>query len=267
MRFKKVFDLKFSNSNNRPLIVGRAILDLGHSMSELGQASNKWHRHKQWVSKEFLKDPEAYRSRLRNLLDRALKEKVEILLLPACVLVWEHPGHLRAHMKMAEKLPWVVCGCLQIQLVDGKKTFAESALVIRRGRKVVRLDNTMVKWLQAGKISVMVAISSTIKWICEGDIELVPGLPPMEQTGIMALDMGHHQYSTRYLRTLGRVYKYLKARNRKAIVLLAFWKFRPTGFKVKWMAPPNPRGVQFQRCVIPHGVDGGEDFLDILRLK
>ena len=249
------------------LIVGRVIMDLGHSMAEIFKAPDRWHRHKTWVSKEYLIDRAAYFKRIKKLCEKAENEGVEILILPACTLVWETRLHLKTFSQMFRNLPWVVCGKLQVNPdLDGVK-FSETASVFHHGREVVCFDNTQVKWLQAGKTSLMVAISSTIRKICDGEVEQVTNFRPLREASILASDLGHHSYTSRYLRTLGRVQKCLEEQRKGATVVLAFWKFRPTNFKVSWISPPKPSGSEFYRCVLPQGNEGGEDFLDIISLK
>ena len=258
---------KTSEKGRGRLIVGRTILDLGHRLSELAEVSDKWHQHKVWVTTEFLNDQQAYYKRLGRLIEKAIHEQVDVLIFPACAFVWDDHSQVHTFLRMIRKIPWVVFGCLHFQKKSKGFKFSETACVFHLGKEITYFKNTKVMALKTGETSLMVAISSTIGKICDGEVDEVQYYRPTKGDANIAISLGHHQYSNRFLKTLRRVWEHLTKQGSEAIVILSYWKVRPTNSTQRWSIPVEPEGSEFHRCIIPQGRDGGEDFLDILSLK
>jgi hypothetical protein len=250
----------------KDLVVGRVILDLGLSMSDLNRSPNKWRRHKIQVTK-LLKDGMEYRQRLSRIIRLAKREKIEILLLPACALATENLGDFRHYKKMLTDVPWVVAGRLSVTEEGGSGRFNETASVWHWGRRVAHFDSSEVIWLQMGRVSAMVAISSTIRMACDGEVRRSSVYPPRAHTGILALDMGHHQYSTRYLKALATVQRILGVETSRSHVILSFWKWMNSSSKTSWTVPQRHIGRGFKRLALPSGDGINSDFLDVIEIK
>ena len=258
--------LRSGNGKRKPLIIGRAILDLGVSNRELSVSINKWRRHKSLVSNEFLDNPKIYRQRLDNIIEKGVKENVDILLLPACTLIWKHGYHLEQYRQISRKVPWVIAGRLRLKVGGLTGRYVEDAVVLRRGRPILQWDPYTVKWLKIGRVDAMLAISSTIKKVYDDETLRGPKASSKSSKAVVAISLGHHQYSTRFgIRTLGKVLRVLKTHNPgRAVVVLSFWAFKRSASRISWTAP---NGLDFTRHRIPLGEDGRDDILDILKIK
>jgi hypothetical protein len=155
---------------------------------------------------------------------------------------------------------------LKISSSNGRTSYKETWEAWRKGKKVEGSHNESVTWLQAGKVSSMVAISSTIGIISAGEIDESVSLPPKKKSTLIAIDMGHHQYSGRYVKTLRRVFKSMKElAGQPDLVLLAFWKYRNSSTRIPWAMAEGGSKDKFFRHSIPHGMGEGVDYLDVFR--
>lgn len=250
------------------LTVARAILDLGVNMTDLKKEGDIWKGHKQLVFRHFSEQRQEYLERIRTIIEKAKSAKADILVLPACTFPYHSKADLRLFRQEARGIPWVVGGLLKIEKGRREPRFSETWESWHRGRKRVAYDNETVGWLKMGTVSAMVAISSTIGMISYGWYKRSRVEPPLESHDLLALDLGHHQYSGRYLKTLRRVSQTIKSITPgRGLVLLSYWKYKNSKSKNRWSNPEFQSGMRFARTRIEHGMGEGEDWLDIFVLE
>jgi hypothetical protein len=247
-------------------IVGRVIMDLRASMSELKNTGNMWKGHKTLVTGMLRRESSAYLQRIRAISEKARASGVDILIFPACAFPFESIRDLHRFRGATRSIPWVFGGLLKISSDNGRTSYKETWEAWRRGKKAEGSHNESVTWLQAGKVSSMVAISSTIGIISTGEIDESAALPPKKKSSLIAIDMGHHQYSGRYVKTLRRVFTSMRnLAGRPDLVLLAFWKYRNSSTINPWAMPESGGKEKFFRYSISHGMGEGVDYLDVFR--
>ena len=101
------------------------------------------------------------------------------------------------------------------------------------------------------------AISSTVAKV-RGTSETPP-----DATGIVVLDLGHHQYNGRYMMALRGVKEDLRKRLAlPSAVLLSFWRFREGGVASDWAAGSSR--LRFERIEVVN--DSGVDYVDIFSI-
>jgi hypothetical protein len=250
------------------LVVVRAILDLGVSMTSLKMVGDRWKGHKQLVHRNFSEQRQEYIERIRTIMVRAQRAKADILVLPACIFPYHSNADLRLFRQEAKRIPWVVGGLLKIEIVKGQPIYSETWEAWYRGRRRASHDNETVGWMKMGKVSAMVAISSTIGMISYGWYKKSRRDPPDEALDLLALDLGHHQYSGRYLKTLRRVFNSIKLMtHRRGLVILSFWKYKNSNSRVRWSNPDFYRGMRFTRHCVNQNIVQHGDWLDVFRLK
>lgn len=178
-----------SSASGVSVRVGRVFLDIGRTermfRAEAGDVARL-------VRARFDEDPHAYRDRIVGLIARAHAAGAEVVALPACALVVGK--ELVAESYAVRGVPLVIAGELQRE---------ESAVVMARRVVTERFGSREVRWLDAGRFTVLTAISSTIgKLIRDKRYEApVPSThaPPDTDKPILVVDVGHEQYGSRYL--------------------------------------------------------------------
>ncbi len=247
--------------------VGRTILDIGEPMSSLKSGSSMWHEHRRAISSYFVSNPSRYQARINNILETAKAGNVDVLLLPACTLLYRNPNELDLYRTAATSIRWLATGMLKIISSVKPKDFLETAEVWRAGQSVANIQFTdyHVELLQMDSISAYVAISSSIKDICSNENILKSKQhPPKEASSCFAFDLGHHQYNGRYKKTLNRVLRSINRRGEhKSAVILSYWKYLNGNANFRWSAPENAPWIRFQRIELPTPDHTLTDYLDV----
>lgn len=249
------------------LRVGRTILDIGEPMSSLKSGSNIWHEHRRAISSYFVSNPSRYQARIRNILETAKASNVDILLLPACTLLYRNMNDLGFYRTAATDIRWLATGMLNIIQGVKPKNYLETAEVWQAGQSVAKIEFTdaHVEWLQMDSISAYVAISSSIKYVCSNE-EVLPSKqhPPKQTTNSFGFDLGHHQYNGRYKKVLNSVLKSIDRRDgHKSAVILSYWKYLNGNANFRWSAPENAPWMRFQRIELPTPDHTLTDYLDV----
>jgi hypothetical protein len=247
--------------------VGRTILDIGEPMSSLKSGSNMWHEHRRAISSYLVSDPSRYQARIRNILETAKANKVNVLLLPACTLLYRNSSELDFYRTIAAEIQWLATGMLKIVQGVQPKDYLETAEVWQAGQPVanIKFKDPHVEWLQIDFVSAYIAISSSIKYICSNEkVLLSKQYPPKQATNSFAFDLGHHQYNGRYKKVLNSVLRSIDKRDKyKAAVILSYWKYLNGNANFRWLAPESAPWIRFQRIELPTPDHALTDYLDV----
>lgn len=257
-------DIKPSRSG-KALRIGRAIMELGCSMSEMKRRGNLWKAHKEVLASRFAESRGLYELRLLNIISEAEKNKLDILILPACTLVYSDRSDLSIYLKKAKNIRWLVTGLLRVTSSAKVKDFVETAEVWRDGRSVMNSKSDTVNFLQMDSIAAYVAISSTMLNVrSQTHIREIVECAPDNGSRIFAFDLGHHQYNGRYTMSLNSVLRAIKARTKQqSLVLLAFWKYFNGSIRFPWSFPNKSRWLAFERINLSVPERSESDYLDV----
>ena len=244
------------------LRIARAILNLGVEPAfVLGrEGRGKWDAHGEAVHRLVFDDPGAYAARLAGLASSAIAHDADLLLLPACTLWHTAKRPLASYFAAMPHGITVVSGT---NGTDGEKPSSEGVVLARDGELVDRhlgcvLHSGLLRW------SCMTAVSSTIALARDNVIQPSKRNPAPATARTMLLDMGHHQYTGRYMLTLGSVARAVaKRRLRPAIAVLSYWKYRWTEPQSWWVADAGV-GWTATRHWLPVPGRDCKDVLDVI---
>ena len=226
------------------------------------EGRGKWDAHGEAVHGLAFGDRRAYEHRLVGLADAAVEQGAEVLLLPACTF-W-HSAR-RPLVSYTRAMPGGITVVAGTNGTDGEVPSAEGVVVCREGEIIDRhtggvLHSELLGW------SCMTAVSSTIALARDGVVQQAERHPPPASAPTILLDMGHHQYTGRYMLTLGSVARAVaKRRRRPAVAVLSYWKYRWTEPHSWWVADA---GVGWTPKRHQHRVPGADwnDILDVIEL-
>ena len=229
------------------LTIGRAVLD-----NDLNRNKNNGLNRIPNVAEAYLKNPRAYRKRLKVLIMKAVAEGVDLLLLPASALVWQNASHLRSYRNAAQKIPWVVGGQLQIPIRRGKE-YPVKTVAWCQGKRLNYIEPGTIHWLLCGRSFAVVVTSNKAKWLTESSVAV--------------LEMKSHDFAPCRLKSLMDSVQCQKRHPQKIAAIQSHWKPRDAGLNAHQPVPKQNSKYDFQRWVLYHKSDGAEDFLDIFRFK
>jgi hypothetical protein len=210
--------------------VGRVFLNIGVRMTE-----GKDGDFEQLTRAQFTPDPGAYRDRLVRLIERAREAGADVVLLPAGAFILSKKAMPLSAYAVPD-VPMVVAG--------GSDDNGEFAVVMRHGVAGERFDAQRVHWLDAGRFTVLTAISSTIGKLIRDErrVEPVPSkhAPPDPNKPILLLDVGHNQYGARYhFNTLRCVARDAPPSGHPAALVLSSWMWSSKGIACSWCQPED----------------------------
>jgi hypothetical protein len=210
--------------------IARAWLDMGISQAEFYPCwkKDKGGAFKKIIEKQFQDNKKKYYRRLWSLSSQAVQKKADILVFPACALMFEK--RLNYRKALGDNVPRIVAsGKFQVR----KRTNTDTALILRDW-KAIDVPAHKILWtgLDGERFSIKAAISSTMRY---GEEEENDKMRPDEDAPVLLLDMGHQRYSGRYLRALRTVWKSQQARI--AVVILSSWHYRAARYKSPWTWP------------------------------
>jgi len=250
--------------------IARAWLDMGITKTKFDQRRDevrkslkaypedirkkeKGEAFKQEVESRFNK---GYCERLRLLSLKAKKAGADILLLPACAMMYK--GKFNPREILGDDVPGIVAsGRLHVGQKSGPLLSGEDSIILRDGQLVAAIDEAVV-WigLKGKPFSIMAAVSSTIKhvrtepwihrsprpgqWVLrpEDSEAKLPTMGPQKNDQVLILDMGHNRYSSRYLKILRTVGKKIQSKSRRAVVILSSWHYKNATYEPSWTWPP-----------------------------
>jgi len=215
--------------------IARAWLDMGTSWAEFYPRWKKDERgaFKKLIAKQFQVNKKNYYNRLRRLSSQAVQKKADILVLPACALMFEK--RLNYRKALGDNVPRIVAvGKFHVK----KRSNTDTALILRDW-KAIDVPAGKVLWtgLDGERFSIKVAISSTMRY---GKVEKNDKTKPDEDAPVLLLDMGHQRYSGRYLSALRTVWE--SQQSRIAVVILSSWHYRAAHYECPWTWPLAGKG-------------------------
>ncbi len=188
---------------------------------------------KKIIEEQFQADKKSFYQRLRSLSSQAVQEKADILVLPACALMFEK--RLNFRKALGDNVPRIVAlGKFHVR----KRSHTDTALILRDW-KTIDVPAHKILWtgLDGERFSIKAAISSTMRY---GKEEENDKMRPDEDAPVLLLDMGHQRYPGRYLRALRTVWK--SQQSRIAVVILSSWHYRAAHYESPWTWPLADEG-------------------------
>lgn len=214
--------------------VARVFLNLGVTMTDLKRAAPK--KHDAFAVRQaelFGANPAGYLDRVVSLLRRATASGADVVVLPARALIHGSEGVTLSSYGL-DAVPLLVAG----EAVNG----AWKAIVVRQGVVTERFDDQAVHWVDAGRFTILAAISSTVKGLHEGQEPVRSKVnPPAGGKPVLVIDLGHHGYNGRYFGQTLRCAAVAagKAASAPSAAVLASWIYATTRPKCPWAQPPE----------------------------
>lgn len=244
-----------------PLRIARTILNLGvHPAFVRARPGERgpWEAHEEALISAFNADPEAYLGRLVALAERAKALQAELVIFPACAFYHQPTFPLARYIEAMPAGLHVLSGTLG---QDGPHRRGEGITLLRDGQELLHHDGGVCWSSITPAWSLMSAESSTITEAREDRLTASPEHPPRAGVPVLLVDMGHHQYSGRYTRTLTSVTQHVARRfGVPALTALSYWKYRQTWPGSSWVFPVQS-AFQHTRHTLPWG-----DLMDLLDL-
>ncbi len=182
------------------------------------------------LSATYRKSRRRYRARVKALLSKAVSCGADVVVFPACALIYETPAELLEYTQGISGFTLLAAGALDLR----SKKWPEHIVAFEGARRLPTIDKGPYAFdLAFGRCAL--AISSSVgklaeeRWVVES-----PAKP------LLVLDMGHQQYTGRYLFTLSRVQKLAAPRSRKRFVVLAWWRWSGGSSTGRWAFPSRP---------------------------
>ena len=212
------------------MIITRAILNIEKTKNEI-YSGNPWVNHREEVENYFLRNKDEYYNRIFDLINIAKYHNADILLLPAIGLVYSNKKELLKYLNYVENDMLIVSGTLDISQKNGEKAIFYNKNNIK--------DHTMtmdsVYSILYRGIPIYGAISSTISNLYKNKPVEELEDDNIDKKKYIALDMGHHQYSGRYMLSIKAAHRFLKTKyGGKHIVILSFWRFNGGYINSNW---------------------------------
>jgi hypothetical protein len=224
-----------SHRRNR-VRIARAWLDMGKSQAEFlpHWKKDKGGAFKKIIERKFQDNKEKYYKRLWALSSQAVQAGADILVLPACALMFEK--RLNFRKALGDNVPRIVAfGKFHVR----KRTNTDTALILRDW-KAIDVPAHKILWtgLDGERFSIKAAISSTMRYGVEQENDK---MKPDKDAPVLLLDMGHQRYSGHYLSALRTVWK-SQRQSRRAVVILSSWHYRAAHYECPWTWPLAGKG-------------------------
>lgn len=234
--------------------VCRVIMDMSRTQTEVYAVGNPWAGHISAVQSRYQESPKAYYDDLLKIMHKAKEREADLLIFPACTFV------LTKGQSLEDALGSFNIKGLCGGVLEGDQEYAfvrdqhQEAFSFNASRSVVLNDQST---------NIFTAISSSVKQFKSKDQFDRVGHNALRGTQkSIVCDMGHHQYSGRYILTLRSVQKKLSLLGYpNPAVVLSFWKYRGSNSRSDWAVNANLK----ERLPIANSV-GGQDFLDLIDL-
>jgi hypothetical protein len=229
--------------------LARVLMDLQETKLKIDNG-DKWENHRISLRNTFNKNSAAYIGRIKDIVSICIDEKIEMLILPACTLFYTNIEDYEKYLKLFTNIPIVYTGVLQ----QSTKSYKETANMICNGKVISDFDIQNIHIDNYKNYYFISAISSTIKEINELSSEDT-SIP--KKNNVVIVDMGHHQYNGRYMRTLNSVTRHIKNEyNIVPFTALSFWKFKNAAINADWFV--SEKNIGFKRLI------RNNDFIDIM---
>jgi hypothetical protein len=256
--------------------IARAWLDIGITMKEFSQRRDKVRKSlkhypeeirkkekgeafKQVVESRFQVDKRGHYERLRLLSREAKRQGADILVLPACAMMYK--GKFNPCKILGDDMPDIVAsGRLRVGEHSGPLLAGEDSIILMDGQ-LFNIDEAVL-WIGPDEkpFSIIATVSSTIKHVRKGRWILRPPLPgrwvlprkaeyvpnagakaptmrPRKNDPVLLLDMGHNRYTARYLHNTLRTVWESQGNSRRAVVVLSSWHYKNANYEPSWTWP------------------------------
>jgi hypothetical protein len=228
------------------------------------EGRGKWDAHGEAVWEAISRDSTAYLDRLSAIASQALSLKADAIVFPACTFWHTRELPLKAFLSAMPRGLTVFAGT---NGTHGDELSGEGVVVYRDGETLERHIGG-VRYFGLKGLAFMTAVSSTIALARDKVDQIVESSehPPKDGAPVILVDMGHHQYTGRYMLTLRSVAKAVSRRiGVPAVALLSYWKYRWTDPWSSWVTK-NDWEWRAKRHRV--GIDGGDmvDLIDLVEL-
>jgi len=216
------------------------------------------------IIENYQKDRQKYKDRLNKMIQKARKNNVDIMIMPALSFIHSSNEKAADYFNMCKNIPWVISGKLEIR--EGRSR--ETCVIIKKGNVVEEIDESTVLGTSLNDIDSRIAISSTIKKIRDASIE-VSDINPFQDDPdfIFAFDIGHEQYTGRYKRTLKSIVKVLdKEAVNGAAIFLTYWKYIHASTYYYWYEDLGGLNIEVDREYINVRSSDKKDYFDIIKV-
>ena len=261
---------------------GFVVHEIGHSRPERASAKCSVRIARAWLTMEMTmtefkkapKDPRAdgspfkrmveekhfsqkdYYQRLKRLAHDAKNAGADILVLPACAMMYK--GEFNPREILGNMVPGIIASGKFYVGQQSRVEPRETAVILQGGQGFDTGNGVRCIRLKGRPFSIMAAVSSTIK-----KIRAQPGMhctpPPGElvtqdehaakckpepkansqdnNDPVLVLDMGHQRYSSHYLlHTLRKVWE-SQSLSRRVVVILSSWHYQDASYETSWTWP------------------------------
>lgn len=245
--------------------IARSILDLGIKRKELKESDNLGKKLRNVIIENYQNDRQKYKARLSKMIEKASKNNVDIMILPALSFVCSKGEKAADYLNMCKNIPWVIAGKLEIR--EGRSK--ETCVIIEEGEAIQEINDSTALGINLNGIDSRVAISSTIKEIRDGSVEISEIKPCKKNPDyIFAFDIGHEQYTGRYKRTLKSIVKVL---DREAVsgaaIILTYWKYIHASSYYYWCEKLRGLNIEVDREYLNIKNSNKKDYFDIIKVS
>ena len=216
------------------------------------------------IIENYQKDRQKYKDRLNKMIQKARKNNVDIMIMPALSFIHSSNEKATDYFNMCKNIPWVISGKLEIR--EGRSR--ETCVIIEKGNVVEEIDESTALGTLLNGIDSRIAISSTIKKIRDASIEVSEINPCQDEPDyIFAFDIGHEQYTGRYKRTLKSIGKELnKEAVNGAAIFLSYWKYIHASTYYYWCEKLGGLNIEVDREYMDVKDSNKQDYFDIIKV-
>ena len=253
--------------------VARINLDMGLSVGDLRakaehRGTSKGTAHRKVVRDSFRRG--GHVERIGRLVDQAVESGADIVVLPATSILVDGTVTLGEYQRRLKVAPFVVAGLLDAGTLGEKGDDREGALVIGYGRKLQSLepptDEMAAVGGHLGDLPAIVAVSSTVRDVRRGGDDYASwiGRKSARDTRLLILDLGHEQYTGRYVSTLRAVRDHVvRDWDVTPAVILAQWRGSGYVGTCPWFF--SPHGTTWERLPALPGAEFADevDLIDV----
>ena len=200
--------------------------------------------HRSLVRDAFLQGRAQYLERIGSLVDHAVQQGADIVVLPATSLLTDDRLTMADYGRRLAAAPFLLAGRLDATSLGHKDDQLEGSIALRNGIEVPTLslpaDRMAALGGLLGTLPAIVAVSSTVRNVRTSGRSYASWVSSRERADVRLLicDLGHEQYSGRYLSTLQAVQRHASAVWRvKSVVVLAQWRYLAGARRTDWVAP------------------------------
>ena len=246
--------------------IARVVLEapVGHSV--LRNARNPWRTLREAIYGLYLASAGQYADRLRSVLALSKSHKADITVFPAYSFPCKTPSELNRLCSLLPNVKGYVVGGAAFIEFDREDDYFEAPIVLKGNTPFeVFWGNQIVAWLNLMDHPVGISLSSTIRDGYADERHVYSPKSPWSDASrdVIAFDLGHHQYSGRYMQTLRSVLR----NNLRAdfgghpSIILSFWRPEGCSTHSEWMIMGrNARNfnIRSDRFIVDH------DYVDMI---